>query len=95
MRQTRLMRVLAVRWGCWHVESMPATVTPSRKTAAQKFRDLPPVERKTRITAFLDDVGEFWKGRPSTGSVDFLLKLRRGGLKPLQAGVHRSSTGIW
>ena len=62
-----------------HTAGMPATVTPTRKTAAQKkFRELPPAERKKRITAFLDDVSEFWKGKPSTGSVDFLLKLRRG-----------------
>lgn len=64
--------------GQWHATAMPATVTPTRKTAAHKFRDLPPAERKKRLTAFLDDVSEFWKGRPSTGSVDFLLKLRRG-----------------
>jgi hypothetical protein len=57
---------------------MSTTATPKRKTAAQKFRDLPPAERKKRIAAFCDEVRGFWKGRPSTGSVDFLLKLRRG-----------------
>ena len=58
--------------------SAPAGVATKRKSAAQKFRELPETERRRRITAFLDDVGEYWKDKPSTGVVDFLIKLRRG-----------------
>lgn len=55
----------------------PSTVK-KRKTAAQKFRELPEAERRKRVHTFLADTSEFWKGKPSTGSVDFLVKLRRG-----------------
>lgn len=53
---------------------------PKRKTAAQKFRELPLKERQRRLEAFFEDVHSFWKDKPSTGIVDFLIKSRRGGL---------------
>ncbi len=81
---------LAGKGGGWHHGGMtktataprkaaaPASVAKKRRTAAQKFRELPEAERRKRIHAFIDEVSEFWKGKPSTGSVDFLIKLRRG-----------------
>ena len=58
--------------------SAPAGVASKRKSAAQKFRELPEAERRRRITAFLDDIAEQWKGSPKTEAVKFLIKLRRG-----------------
>ena len=49
-----------------------------RQSAAQKFRELPLAERKRRIAAMCDEVEAFWKGKPETGAVAHLLKLRRG-----------------
>lgn len=49
-----------------------------RQSAAQKLRELPLAERKRRITAMCDEVEAFWKGKPETGAVAHLLKLRRG-----------------
>ena len=48
-----------------------------RKSAAQRFRELPAEERNKRLEAFFDDVRGFWKDKPSTGAVDFLIKSRR------------------
>jgi hypothetical protein len=56
----------------------PAGVAKTRKTAAQKCRELPLAERKRRIAALCDEVEEFWKGKPDTGALAHLLKLRRG-----------------
>lgn len=56
----------------------PAAVAKKRQTAAQKFRELPLAERKRRIAAMCEEVETFWKGKPETGAVSHLLKLRRG-----------------
>jgi len=56
----------------------PAAVTRKRKSAAQKFRELPEAERRKRLHAFIDEVDAFWKEKPDTGAVDLLIKLRRG-----------------
>lgn len=49
-----------------------------RKTAAQRVRELPAAERRKRLHALMDEVDAFWKGKPDTGAVAHLLKLRRG-----------------
>jgi hypothetical protein len=58
--------------------AVPAAVAKKRKTAAQKFRELPLAERKRRIAALCDEVEAFWKGKPDTGALAHLLKMRRG-----------------
>jgi hypothetical protein len=49
-----------------------------RQSAAQKFRELPLAERKRRIAAMCAEVETFWKGKPETGALAHLLKMRRG-----------------
>ena len=55
-----------------------ATKAAKRKSAAQRFRELPLAERRKRLDAFFDDVRNQWEGKPSTGAVEFLIKTRRG-----------------
>ena len=81
---------LAGKGSGWHRGGMAKTasaprkatasdgVARKRKSAAQKFRELPEAERRRRINAFIDENDAYWKDRPSTGSVDFLVKMRRG-----------------
>lgn len=64
-----------------HQRSQPAkaaTKAAKRKSAAQRFRELPLAERRKRLDAFFDDVRKQWEGTPSTGAVEFLIKTRRG-----------------
>ena len=56
----------------------PTAVIRKRKSAAQKFRELPEEERRNRLHAFIEEVDAFWKEKPDTGAVEFLIKLRRG-----------------
>jgi hypothetical protein len=49
-----------------------------RKSAAQQIRELPLAEKKRRFAAMCEEVETFWKGKPDTGAVSHLLKLRRG-----------------
>ena len=71
----------------WHSLHMTKTATATHKASApvktrqsmaQKFRELPPAERKRRIAVMCDEVEAFWKDKPDTGAVAHLLKLRRG-----------------
>lgn len=55
-----------------------AAPVKTRQSAAQRFRELPLAERKRRIAAMCEEVETFWKGKPETGAVSHLLKLRRG-----------------
>jgi hypothetical protein len=50
---------------------------PKRKSAAQRFRELPLAERRKRLEAFFDDVQAQWNGSPKSGAVDYLIQLRR------------------
>jgi len=49
-----------------------------RRTAAQKFRELPAGEKRRRIESFIEQKNAFVKGRPKVDAVGFLIKLRRG-----------------
>lgn len=55
-----------------------AAPAKTRQSAAQRFRELPPAERKRRIAAMCEEVETFWNGKPDTGADSHLLKLRRG-----------------
>ncbi len=55
-----------------------ATPVKTRQSAAQKIRELPSAERRKRLHALMDEVDAFWKGKPDTGALAHLLKLRRG-----------------
>lgn len=48
-----------------------------RKTAAQRFNDLPAAERLKRLDAYFDDVKSQWEGSPKARVVDYLVQLRR------------------
>lgn len=50
----------------------------TRKSAAQRIRELPLAEKKRRFTAMCHEVESYWKNKPETGAVAHLLKLRRG-----------------
>ena len=76
---------LARARGGWHYFFMPKNAAPkagppshvgaSKKEAPAKvkFADLPLAERRKRIE-------EMWKGMPKTKAVEFLIKMRRGGM---------------
>jgi|GEM_PF-1083188 hypothetical protein len=55
----------------------PADKAPKRKSAAQRFRELPLAERRKRLEVFFDDVQGQWEGGPKSGAVDYLIQLRR------------------
>lgn len=55
-----------------------ASVAKPHKSAAQRVRELPAAERRKRLHALMDEVEAFWKGKPDTGALAHLLKLRRG-----------------